>query len=176
MSPTALVDRSGADLEVDVCRNCQAFWFDRFENTRLSPGATLKLFNLMSEQQGPAAALPRHPMACPRCKHILALTHDMQAHATKFEYWRCAAHGHFITFLQFLKEKDFVRPLTPQQIKELRQNVQILNCSNCAAPIDLVHQSTCPHCGSPLTMIDMKQIAAHVRELEQAGAEPAPQP
>ncbi len=175
MSPIALVDRSGAALEVDVCRNCQAFWFDRFENSRLSPGSALKLFNLMAEEQRPAAAL-RQPTACPRCKGALALTHDLQAHATKFEYWRCAAHGHFITFLQFLKEKDFVRPLTPKQIAELRQKVQILNCSNCAAPIDLVHESTCPHCGSPLSMIDMKQIAAHVRELEQAAAAPAPQP
>ena len=63
-----------------------------------------------------------------------------------------------------------------KQIAELRQNVQILNCSNCAAPIDLVKQSTCPHCGWPLSMIDMKQIAAHGRELEQAAATPALEP
>jgi Zn-finger nucleic acid-binding protein/uncharacterized protein YbaR (Trm112 family) len=176
MSVVALLDRSGADLELDVCQNCQTFWFDRFENTRLSAGSTVKLFSLMAEQQRSAAAPLRQPMACPRCKGVLALIHDIQPRATKFEYWRCPKHGHFITFLQFLKEKDFVRPLTPKQIAELRQNVQILNCSNCAAPIDLVKQSTCPHCGSPLSMIDMKQIAAHVRELEQAAAVPAPGP
>ena len=176
MSVVALLDRSGADLELDVCQNCQAFWFDRFENTRLSAGSTLKLFNLMAEQQRSAAAPLRQPLTCPRCKCVLALTHDIQSRATRFEYWRCPKHGHFITFLQFLKEKDFVRPLTPKQIAELRQNVQILNCSNCAAPIDLVKQSTCLHCGSPLSMIDMKQIAAHVRELEQAAAVPAPEP
>ena len=176
MSVVTLLDRSDADLEVDVCQTCQTFWFDRFENTRLSAGSTVKLFNLMAEQQRSAAASLRQPMACPRCKGVLALTHDIQPRATKFEYWRCPTHGHFITFLQFLKEKDFVRPLTPKQIAELRQNVQILNCSNCAAPIDLVKQSTCPHCGSPLSMIDMKQIAAHVRELEQAAAVPATEP
>ena len=175
MSVVALLDRSGADLEVDVCQTCQTFWFDRFENTRLSAGATVKLFHLMAEQQRSAAAPLRQPMKCPRCKGGLALTHDIQLRATKFEYWRCAKHGHFITFLQFLKEKDFVRPLTPKQIAELRQNVQILNCSNCGAPIDLVKQSMCPHCGSPLSMIDMKQIAAHVRELEQAAAVPPPE-
>jgi len=176
MSVVALLDRSGADLAVDVCQNCQAFWFDRFENTRLSPDSTVKLFHLMAEHQHSAVAPLRQPMACPRCKGVLALTHDIQLRATKFEYWRCPKHGHFITFLQFLKEKDFVRPLTPKQITELRQNVQILNCSNCAGPIDLVKQSTCPHCGSPISMIDMKQIAAHVRELEQAAAVPAPGP
>jgi len=150
MSVVALLDRSGADLEVDVCQTCQTFWFDRFENTRLSAGATVKLFHLMAEQQRSAAAPLRQPMKCPRCKSGLALTHDIQLRATKFEYWRCPKHGHFITFLQFLKEKDFVRPLTPKQIAELRQNVQILNCSNCGAPIDLVKQSMCLHCGSPL--------------------------
>ena len=111
-------------------------------------------------------------MACPRCNQRLALTHDLQSRATKFEYWRCLKHGHF-TFLQFLTEKDFVRPLTPKQIAELRQNVQAVNCSNYGIPIDLVTQSACPHCGSPLSMIDMTQIAAHIRELEQAAAAPA---
>src|SRR5262245_25786732 len=169
MSEVALQDRSGADLQVDVCQTCKAFWFDRHENSRLAPGSTLKLFNLMAEHTSASQPL-RQPMACPRCKRHLALTHDMQQRATKFEYWRCPKHGHFITFLQFLKEKDFVRPLTPKQIAELRQNVRTVNCSNCGGPVDLVNQSTCPHCASPLSMIDMKQIAAHVRELEQASS------
>src|SRR5437773_7226257 len=184
MSAVALVDRSGAAFDVDICPNCRAFWFDRFENSRLSSGSTVKLFHLMAEHRSPegsrsersAGGPLRQPLPCPQCQDHLALVHDMQQRGTKFDYWRCPKHGHFITFLQFLKEKDFVRPLTPKQIAELRQNVQILNCSNCAAPIDLGQQSTCPHCGSPLSMIDMKQIAAHVRELEQAAAVPAPEP
>ena len=173
MSVVTLQDRSGVDFQVDLCHGCQAFWFDRHENTRLSPGSTVKLFHLIAEQTATGTP-PRQPMACPRCNQRLALTHDLQSRATKFEYWRCLTHGHFITFLQFLKEKDFVRPLTPKQIAELRQNVQALDCSNCGGPIDLVTQSACPHCGSPLSMIDMKQIAAHIRELEQAAAAPAP--
>jgi len=118
MSVVALLDRSGKDLEVDVCQTCQTFWFDRSENTRLSAGATVKLFHLMAEQQRSAVAPLRQPMKCPRCKGALTLTHDIQLRATQFEYWRCPKHGHFITFLQFLKEKDFVRPLTPKQIAE----------------------------------------------------------
>ena len=170
MSAIALQDRSGAGVDVDVCHTCLAFWFDRSENSRLSPASTIQLFNLIAEK---TAGTPfRQPMPCPRCSKPLALAHDMQARGTRFEYWRCQAHGHFISFLQFLKEKDFVRPLTPKQIAEVRQNVQELNCSNCGGPIDLVKQSTCPHCGSPLTMIDMKQIAAHVRELQQDAAVP----
>jgi len=173
MTAVELQDRSGISLEVDVCHTCRAFWFDRYENTRLSAGSTLRLFNLMAEH-GSASAPLREPLACPRCAGRLALTHDLQQRATKFEYWKCVKHGHFITFLQFLKEKDFVRPLTPKQIADLRQNVQTLNCANCGGPIDLLKQTTCPHCGSTLSMIDMKQIAAHVRELEHAEAAPPP--
>ena len=58
--------------------------------------------------------------------------------STRFEYFRCPHdHGRLTTFFDFLKEKDFVRPLTPPQIAELRKNIQVVNCSNCGAPIDL---------------------------------------
>jgi len=29
----------------------------------------------------------------------------------------------------FLREKDFIHPLSPQQINELRKNIQIVKCS-----------------------------------------------
>jgi Zn-finger nucleic acid-binding protein len=168
MTALTLQDRMGADLAIDVCPACHAFWFDRYENIRLSASATLKLFDVMAQYDTASRPLSQ-PMKCPRCGAHLLQTHDMQLRGTTFEYWRCPhEHGHFITFLQFLKEKDFVRPMTPQQIAELRQNVQTLNCSNCGGPIDLAKQTVCPHCGSPLTMLDLKQIAAHVRELQQA--------
>jgi hypothetical protein len=63
--------------------------------------------------------------------------------------------------------------LTPQQIAELRQNVQTVNCSNCGGPIDLARESVCPHCGSALSMLDMKQMeqmVAHLKEAEQPRA------
>jgi hypothetical protein len=167
-STIPLRDRNDVDLEVDVCTTCRAFWFDQYENIRLSAGATLKLFDVMSAAGGADRAIVR-PLKCPRCRAQLAHAHDIQLRATPFEYWRCPhGHGHFITFLQFLKEKDFVRPLTPAQLVELRRNVQTINCANCGGPIDLARQTACPHCGSPLTMLDMKQIAAHVKELRDA--------
>jgi hypothetical protein len=63
--------------------------------------------------------------------------------------------------------------LTPQQIAELRQNVQTVNCSNCGGPIDLAKESVCPHCGSALSMLDMKQMqqmVAHLKEADQPRA------
>jgi Zn-finger nucleic acid-binding protein len=172
MTPLALEGRQGTKVEIDLCAGCRGFWFDKFESLRLSPGATLKLFTLMAEPGSAGGPLPQ-TMRCPRCGARLALTHDMQ-NTTRFQYWQCPqSHGHFITFLDFLREKDFIRPLTAQQIAELRQNVQTVNCSNCGGPIDLAKGSVCPHCGSALSMLDMKQMAqmvAHLKEAEQPRA------
>ena len=93
---------------------------------------------------------------------------DMQR-STKFEYFRCPnGHGRLTTFFDFLKEKDFIRPLTAQQIAELRKNVQMVNCSNCGAPIDLAKGSECPHCASPLSMLDLNQAEVLVEQLRSA--------
>jgi hypothetical protein len=172
MTPLSLEGRQSTTVDIDLCAVCRGFWFDRYESLRLSPGATLKLFTLMAEP-GSAGGPQPQTMWCPRCRARLALTHDMQ-HTTRFQYWQCPQnHGRFITFLDFLREKDFIRPLTPAQIAELRQNVQTVNCSNCGGPIDLAKASVCPHCGSALSMLDMKQMeqmVAHLKEAEQPRA------
>jgi hypothetical protein len=88
---------------------------------------------------------------------------------TRFEYWRCPhGHGRLTTFFDFLREKNFIRPLTPQQIAELRQSLQTINCSNCGAPVELRTGAGCMHCGSPLSMLDMKQAEALVSQLQKA--------
>jgi len=166
MAAVPLTDRNGLAFDVEVCRTCRAFWFDGNEGTRISAASTLTLFNLMAEE-GPGGRPLAQSLACPRCRGRLAAVHDMQGKGTRFDYWRCAQHGRFITFLQYLKEKDFVRPLTTRQIADLRKNVQMVNCSHCGGAIDLVKQAVCPFCSSPLSMIDMSQIAAHVQELQQ---------
>jgi hypothetical protein len=78
-----------------------------------------------------------------------------------------------MTFVDFLREKDFVRPLTPQQLEELRQNVQTINCSNCGASIDLIKDSVCGHCGSAVSMLDLQQMARAVGQLQAAAGRQA---
>src|SRR5204863_2559634 len=85
--------------------------------------------------------------------------------------WRCdSGHGHLMTFVDFLREKDFVRPLTPPQLDELRQNVRTINCSNCGAAIDLAKDSVCAHCGSAVSMLDVKQMAQTIDQLQSAAS------
>jgi Zn-finger nucleic acid-binding protein len=163
----------GLPLELDLCGGCHAFWFDRHESLQLTPGSTLQLFTMIGDQ--PAAG--RQPLAevlrCPRCSKRLIPTQDRQRNTT-FRYARCPeGHGRFITFFDFLREKNFIKPLTGEELKELRQSVKIVNCSNCGGPVDLAAGSSCAHCGSPLSMLDMKHAGALVEQLRKA-SEPRP--
>jgi hypothetical protein len=168
MAAQALDGHMGTSIAVDVCLPCQMFWFDTYESVKLSPGGVLQLFRLIGEQ----ALAPRTPAAsrlpCPRCGASLRATHDQQRN-TRFQYLRCPReHGRLISFVEFLREKDFIKPLTGEQLEELRETVRTVNCSNCGAPIDLTKHGGCPHCGSPLSMLDMKQAGALVARLREA--------
>ena len=158
----------GRTIEVDLCEPCQSLWFDGKENLQLTPGATLAIFRAIGEHVRKPERNDAELVKCPHCKARLRRTQDMQR-ATRFEYFRCPNnHGRLTAFFDFLKEKDFIRPLTQQQIAELRKNVQILNCSNCGGPIDLAKTSVCAHCGSPLSMLDMNQAERLVAQLRAA--------
>ena len=158
----------GREVEVDLCVPCQSAWFDARENLTLTPGATLGMFRLIGERVGRPAPQDGDVAKCPRCNAQLRRTRDMQR-ATRFEYFRCPHdHGRLITFFDFLKEKDFIRPLTQPQIAELRKNVQTINCSNCGGPVDLAKASDCGHCGSPLAMLDLHQAERLIAQLQDA--------
>ena len=170
MQEQTLDGHVGRSVTSDVCLPCQSFWFDARESLALSPGGTLSLFRLIGEHAGKRTFSNADLAKCPRCNARLRLTQDMQR-TTRFSYLRCPnEHGRLTTFFDFLREKDFVRPLTPEQLRELRQNVQSVNCSNCGAPVDVTHRSACAHCGSPLSMLDFSQAEKLVAQLQKADA------
>jgi len=168
MEAETLPSRLAVPVIVDVCLPCQVIWFDGHESLQLSPAAVLQLFRVIGEHAAATPAPGPTAPVCPRCGLHLILTTDQQRN-TRFHYRRCArGDGRLITFVDFLREKDFIRPLTPQQVEELRRNVQVINCSNCGAPIDLTTSSACAHCGSPISMLDMHQAGALVSALHEA--------
>jgi hypothetical protein len=160
----------GRTVSLDLCHACAALWFDGHESIALTPGATLRLFVVIGEHQGDRRA-PAGSPTCPRCRHGLALTSDMQRN-TRFSYWRCPAdHGRFITFAEFLREKNFVRPLSGGELAQLRANVKMIRCSSCGAPVDLEHTSVCGYCRAPVSVLDARQVETVVTQLKQADAE-----
>jgi hypothetical protein len=158
----------GSEVQLDVCAGCHVIWFDHFESLRLSPAGTLRVFQLIGTEAQSRPPLLRDPLTCPRCDVRLELTRDRQRN-TPFQYWRCTReHGRLITYFEFLREKDFIRPLSPEQLASLRENLQMINCSNCGAPIDLVHEAACRHCGTPISTLDLEQISRMANQLQRS--------
>jgi hypothetical protein len=157
MTAETFETRLGGTVAIDLCLPCQVLWFDTHESLQLSPAAVLALFHLIDRHATPTPTARAGTPACPRCGVRLLETHDLQRQ-TRFQYLRCPnEHGRLITFVDFLREKDFIRPLSAEQIDELRRTVQAVNCSNCGAPVDLAQGSSCAHCGTPLSLLDLKR-------------------
>jgi Zn-finger nucleic acid-binding protein len=168
MTAQTLAAHNGRTVTVDICQPCQSIWFDTRESVALSPASTLMLFRLIGDRTARPAPTAAELAKCPRCHGRLRLTRDLQRN-TRFEYLTCPhGHGRLTTFLEFLKEKQFVRALTPPQLAELRATVQTVNCSNCGAAVNLATSSACRHCGSPLSILDLSQAQALVEQLQNA--------
>ena len=168
MQPQRLQRKPLGEETVDVCVACQAIWFDAFESVQLTPGATLALFDTIRKAP-PAAgrALPSR-LPCPRCTAPLAVTHDLQR-TTRFTYYRCDyGHGRFTPFVQFLREKDFIRPLSPAELARLKESIRVVQCSSCGAPVDLEKDTACPYCRAPIAILDPDAVNATVRNLESS--------
>ena len=155
-------------MEISACSACHLFWFDKSESVRLTPKSVLEVFQFIG-RSGRARNTLKAEFACPTCAKPLALTHDLQRN-TRFVYWRCRNdHGRLITFHHFLREKNFVRAPSPEELAKLRKNVRQVACSQCGAPVDLASHCACTHCGAPVALIDPDGVMKALREL-QAGS------
>ena len=155
-------------LDLDLCFTCRAIWFDPFESTQLTPGAIIELFRIINE---PRDAPPR-PLSdasrCPVCMRTLALTHDIER-TNRITYYRCpSGHGRLTTFFTFLREKNFVRSLSPVEIDRLKASVKQVRCSSCGAPIDVEHDAACRYCGAPIAILDADAVAKELALLGDA--------
>lgn len=154
-------------IEVESCAACGLFWFDDGASVRLTPRAVLSLFRYIG-QTGKAKNTLASVQRCPRCRRLLAFTHDLQR-TTRFTYWRCSEdRGQLFTFTQFLAAKNFIRALSAAELAKLRAHVRQINCSQCGAPIDLAAQSACSHCGAPVSIIDSEGVSKALRDLAAA--------
>ena len=173
MTPHVLEAHQGARVTIDACLPCQSFWFDNYESLQLTPASTLRLFRLIGEAATVERTAPAPRQSCPRCDLSLKTVEDLQRN-TRFRYARCPrGHGRFISFIDFLREKHFVKTLTAEQLALLRAQVDAVNCSNCGAPVDLQSASACAHCGTALSFFDTAHAQALVEHLRSASLPPA---
>jgi hypothetical protein len=155
-------------VEIDLCYACHAMWFDRHESVQLTPAAVLQLFRLIHDHRDqPARPLGEHPR-CPSCRRALRLTQDVQRN-NRISYHRCPeGHGRLTTFFQFLREKNFVRSLSPGEVARLRAHVAQVRCSSCGAPVDLGRDPQCAYCRAPISILDANAVTRTIAELTEA--------
>jgi hypothetical protein len=156
----------GRTVLLDLCAGCNGLWFDAMESHQLTPGATLRLFRQMGQAVSQASRPIGARKPCPRCGRPLTRALDKQR-STTFEHFRCPdGHGRYMTFVSFLRAKNFVRDLTPAEVHELRRHIQQVTCASCGGAVDITKESACPYCRAPLAMIDPDQLKTTVAELE----------
>jgi ribosomal protein L31 len=167
MQRQAFARKPQGGVDLDICFDCHAIWFDQYESAQLTPGAVLELFRLIHER----SSTPVRPLAesarCPTCRSRLQLTYDVQR-TNRISYYRCPeAHGRLTTFFQFLREKNFVRSLTVPEIDRLKAIVAQVRCSACGAPIDLARDSACAYCRAPISILDAEAVQKTLAELDE---------
>jgi Zn-finger nucleic acid-binding protein/DNA-directed RNA polymerase subunit RPC12/RpoP len=145
----------GQTVAIDACQNCSMLWFDKGESAKLAPDGVVELFQMISAKSGQNQfSHLSDRLGCTRCGlKLLPVTDKVITGA--FNYFACEAdHGRLISFYQFLIEKRFVRLLQPAEISRLAIDVKQIKCSSCGAPVDLVKQSACGYCRSPIAVFD----------------------
>jgi hypothetical protein len=156
------------ELNLDICWDCRVLWFDPFESTSLAPKSVIELFRLIHEHRDRPARPLADSMRCPVCAARLVLTQDLQK-TNRISYHRCPeGHGRLTSFIQFLREKQFVRTLSPVEIESLKATVKQVRCSGCGAPVDLGKDPACGYCRSPVSILDSQAVQKALAGLSEA--------
>ena len=147
----------GSSVDIDVCMECNAIWFDQFESTMLSADGTVALFQLINERGGTGTRMSTkfgEGLRCVTCGDGMTLTND-QVKGTRFSYQACRkGHGRLTTFHNFLSEKQFVRELTKAERTKLASTVQQIRCSGCGAAVNIGKVDACEYCRAPVSVFD----------------------
>ena len=122
-------------VRVDLCFQCAGIWFDKLGSVQLAPSGVIELFKEIHAQQKSSPQPVAPHLSCPRCEGPLELGYDL-VKTGRFSDFRCLrGDGRFTPFMQFLREKQFVRDLTQAELQKIRTQVrQILPAPSAVRP------------------------------------------
>ena len=177
MESVTLTSHIGLPVEIDVCSPCHVIWFDDLESASLSPGSVIELFKRIHNAGDDSRNLVKIQVDCPRCEAPLKSTSDI-VKGGRFSYSRCEnGHGRLISFVQFLREKNFIRSLQAHEISALSVKVKQIRCSSCGGPISLENDNACTHCGAAISVLDEAAVekalvALQAKEIQRTTLDP----
>jgi uncharacterized protein YbaR (Trm112 family) len=167
---------AGGTVEIEICYACRAIWFDHMESAQLAAGGTIELFRKIHQHRDDGYHTLPARLPCPRCRGPLKLTNDI-VKTGRVSYYRCGAeHGRLTTFFHFLREKKFVRNLTPRELNSIKAQVAEVRCSGCGGPVDIQRDTACGYCRAPLSVLDAQAVEkalADLSERQMHGRDPA---
>lgn len=154
-------------VEIDTCAHCCLVWFDDTESVRLAgPG----IAELVREIHGAMQADGEHAHAvslarvqtCPVCQAALKPVADMTRFGRTTHLQCPNQHGYYQTYILYLAEKGFVRPLAWSDIRIMLAEGKEMFCAGCGCPLPARPLDACPACQSAIGIVDPTRLASAV--------------
>jgi len=168
--PMRVLDLSGhyeRRVEIDTCPHCCLVWFDDTEAVRLAgPG----IAEFVREIHGAMQAGGEHAHAvslarvqsCPVCNAQLRRVFDLSRFGRTSKLQCPHGHGYYQTYILYLAEKGFARPLAWSDIRSLQAAGKEVFCAGCGCPLPARPVEACPACHSAVGVIDPARLATAV--------------
>ncbi|MGW8392058.1 peptidylprolyl isomerase [Pseudoduganella sp. HUAS MS19] len=181
--PMRVLDLSGhyqRRVEIDSCPHCCLVWFDDTESVRLAGPGIAELVREIHGAMQPggehahAVSLAR-VQSCPVCSAALKHVFDMSRFGRTSKLECPQGHGYYQTYILYLAEKGFARPLAWSDIRSLQAAGKEVFCAGCGFPLSGRPVEACPACRSAVGVIDPARLAMAVAPDGAAGAAPAPE-
>jgi hypothetical protein len=162
-------------VEIDACPHCCLVWFDDTESVRLAgPG----IAEFVREIHGAMQAGGEHAHAvslarvqsCPTCNAQLKRVFDKSRFGRTSKLQCPHGHGYYQTYILYLAEKGFARPLAWSDIRSLQAAGKEVFCAGCGCPLPARPVEACPACHSAVGIIDPARLAKAVAPNAEAGA------
>ncbi len=166
-------------VEIDTCPHCCLVWFDDTESVRLAgPG----IADFLREIHGAMQAGGEHAhavslarvQACPVCRSQLKPVANMTRFGRTTHLECPQGHGYYQTYILYLAEKGFVRPLAWADIRSLLAAGKEAFCASCGCPLPARPVDACPACRSAVGVIDPTRLASAIDPLGEGALAATP--
>jgi len=165
-------------VQVDTCTHCCLAWFDDTESVRLAgPGIAEFVREIHGAMQAGgdhehAVSLARM-QSCPVCQSALKTVSNRTRFGRTTQMECPEGHGYYQTYILYLAEKGYVRPLAWADIRALLAAGKKLFCADCGYPLPDRPVDECPACKSAVEVIDPTRLAMAIDRHEASSVQAA---
>ncbi|WP_342114904.1 peptidylprolyl isomerase [Pseudoduganella sp. OTU4001] len=167
-------------VQIDSCPQCCLVWFDDTESVRLAgPGIAGLVREIHGAMQ--AGGEHAHAVSLARVQHCPVCTATLKSSANMTRFGRTThlecpnGHGYYQTYILYLAEKGFVRPLAWSDTRSMLAEGKEMFCAGCGSPLPARPLEACPACQSAIGIVDPSRLASAIERHSEAEPEPRPE-